>query len=119
MRRSASLFVAIVMGCIAVRGQPTKAGPQPQNFHLKTTVKDANGAVIPEVKITLQSKHLHKVVTTNNVGLCEIDLPRGIYAITADHVGFKRYRGFIRPNATDRLMIDITMQVIDPKVVFD
>jgi hypothetical protein len=78
--------------CTALIAQGTPVTPQSQTFHLKGTISAPNGAVIPGVKITFQSKRLNKTVFTNDVGLYEADLPLGNYSMTPEIFGFRIYR---------------------------
>jgi Carboxypeptidase regulatory-like domain len=86
-----SLFLAPLF-CSIVSGQSTTPATQVQTFHIRGTLTDPLGAVIPGVEVTLQSEQLSKVLTTNDVGAYEADLPFGAYIMSAQRLGFRQYR---------------------------
>jgi hypothetical protein len=86
-----NLFLALVF-CSVVSGQSSTPATQVRTFHIRGTLTDPLGAVIPGVEVTLQSEQLNKVLTTNDVGAYEADLPLGAYTMSAQRLGFRRYR---------------------------
>jgi Carboxypeptidase regulatory-like domain len=78
-------------------------------------VKEATGAVMPRaaVKITNTGTGITRDITTDDNGRYVAEsLPIGVYDITAEMTGFKRFthKG-IKLNVADRLSIDIVMEV--------
>jgi hypothetical protein len=85
---------------------------QPQTFHIRGTITDSIEAVIPRVKVTFQSEQLRKTVTTNDVGVYEVDLPIGDYTMTAQTAGFRSYRRpLFRVRAPADLVFDVRLRL--------
>jgi hypothetical protein len=67
------------------------AGAQTNSATLSGTVMDTQGAVVPDVAITISSKStgLKRQTTTNSEGLFTLPLlPPGIYSLQAQREGF-------------------------------
>lgn len=79
------------------------------------TVKEATGAVIPgaAVKITDTGTGITREITSDDNGRYVAEsLPVGVYDITAEMTGFKRFaHREIKLNVADRLSIDIVMEI--------
>ncbi len=79
------------------------------------TVKDATGAAIPGVKVTVHSQETNeeRTATTNAGGYYEFPLlPAGHYRLTAEAKGFEKVQGEVFDLATGtRPRIDLTLQV--------
>jgi hypothetical protein len=72
--------------------------------YLEGEVVDTRGAVVPGVSITVEAKNFKRTVPTDGEGKYRIELPPGKYRVTAEAVGFRRFRQ--------------KKVVIEPKVVF-
>ncbi len=77
-------------------------------------VKDPSGASIPNAKVTVRNQSgLQRQATTNETGLYQItNIPPGIYALSVEAAGFKRYES--NDNKLDpssNLAIDATLAV--------
>jgi len=67
---------------------------QSDNAQLSGFVKDANGAVLPGAKVVIknQDKEFGRSAVTSQEGYYVISsLPPGLYTISAEHSGFKRF----------------------------
>jgi hypothetical protein len=97
-------------------GQSASPPTQPRVCHVRGTIADPLGGVIPGVKVTFQSEPLTTTVTTNNVGVYEADLPPGEYTMTAQGPrGFRFYRRpLFRVTSPDRAVINATLMVGPP-----
>ena len=83
-----------------------------QTFHVRGTIMDQSGAVIPKAKVAFQNTQFDKTVTTNERGVYEVDLPFGEYTMTAQVVGFKPYRRpLFRVTQTETIAFDFTLPV--------
>ena len=80
-------------------------------------VKDATGAVLPGVKVVVKSetRDIQRSATTNNEGYWVVsNLPPGLYTISVEHTGFKRYQETnkkLDPNIASQ--VDVTLQAGD------
>src|SRR5262249_25637420 len=82
-RSFAVLWVLLTVTCIA--------GAQTNTATLSGTVLDSQGAVVPDVAITISSRAtgLKRQTTTNSEGLFTLPLlPPGIYSLQAQREGF-------------------------------
>jgi hypothetical protein len=84
---------------------------QPQTFHVKGTITDANGAVFPDPNVAFHSAGFDKTVAANNVGVYETDLPLGIYRVSADYRQMMRNynRPLLRAAAPTTLTLNVTL----------
>src|SRR5262249_44613235 len=83
VRSFAVLWVLLTVTCIA--------GAQTNTATLSGTVLDSQGAVVPDVAITISSRAtgLKRQTTTNSEGLFTLPLlPPGIYSLQAQREGF-------------------------------
>jgi Carboxypeptidase regulatory-like domain len=88
------------------------ATPAPQTFHVRGTITDQSGAVIPEAEVAFQNKQFDKTVTANERGVYEADLPFGNYTMTAQRLGFRPYRRPVfRVTSTETIVFDFTLPV--------
>jgi len=108
MVRATSVSLSVLLlGAIAL-GQA--ASPVSQTFHVRGTITDTSGAVIPRAKVAFQSKHFDKNVSTNGLGVYEADLPFGVYTMTAEALGFRPYRRpLFRVTSTATIAFDFTL----------
>jgi hypothetical protein len=102
-----SLAILLLLSCSVCYAQDTGA--------IVGTVKEATGAVIPKaaVKITNLGTGITREVTSDDNGRYVAEsLPIGVYDITAEITGFKRFaHKAIKLNVADRLSIEIVMEV--------
>jgi len=98
---------ALVMTCLAPA----------QEFRATMTgrVMDAQGAVVPGVKVVLtqvQIRANHETVSGGDGGYTVPFLPPGAYRLTAEAPGFKRFvRDGLHVSTGDRIALDITLEV--------
>jgi hypothetical protein len=92
MPPAVTTMLLVLLLCVTFFGQAPMSVPQAQTFHIKGTITDPLGAMIPGVKVTFRSEHTSNSVTTNDVGVYEADLPLGIYTMTAQKFGLRLYR---------------------------
>lgn len=112
MRSACAFALLFLLFSSALFGQSSNPTTHAQTFHITGTTKDALGGVIPETKVTFDSNHVCTVVTTNNLGVYEADLPVGLYTMTAQHAGFRLYRRpLFRVASPARLTLHITLPV--------
>ena len=78
-------------------------------------VKDASGASVPNVKLTIRNidTNLVRTVTTGDDGSYRVpELPVGHYQVTAEHSGFKtETRSGITLEVTDQAVINFALEV--------
>ena len=102
----------MVLPVCVLSGQSSEPVTQPRTFHIRGTVTDPIGAVVPNVKITFQSGQLTQTLVTNDAGRYEADLPIGNYTMAAQTKGFKTYhRPFFRVSAPSNLTFDVRLQL--------
>src|SRR5262245_30624147 len=96
-------------------GLSTLAGAQTNSATLGGTVVDANGAVVPQVVISLSSQAtgLKRQTTTNNEGIFTFPvLPPGVYSLMAEREGFSAAKiENIELAVAAQVTQDITLQV--------
>jgi|SRR5690242_19139653 len=77
-------FASVLLACAVVCGQTALPSNRVQTFHVHGTVRDAyKGAPLPGVKVTFRSEGIGRTVNTNQRGMYEVDLPVGVYSMTA------------------------------------
>ena len=56
VRSTATIMLVGFLVCSTLFGQSAAPATQPQTFHVKGTITDPDGAVIPGVKVTFQGQ---------------------------------------------------------------
>jgi hypothetical protein len=97
--------------CESLFGQDAAPAPQPQTFHVRGTITDPSGAVIPGAKVKFQKEHVKTTVLTSGAGVYEADLPLGDYTMAAEVAGFRPFR---RPLFRVGERINLTFNVVLP-----
>jgi hypothetical protein len=101
--------------CATAFGQAAVPAPQPQTFHVRGTITDPTGALIPRINVTFQGEQLTKTVTTNEVGVYEADLPLGVYSMTTQGRGFVSYRRpLFRVTSPTTAVLNATLSIGNP-----
>ncbi len=111
----------VVTGMLAglVLGRAAAAGAQAQatNGNIEGTVRDATGAVLPGVTVTVTNldSGAARVVVTNERGFYRAPLlPLGAYRVTAELQGFKRFeQAGVTLAAGQTAVVDVTLEVGD------
>lgn len=95
--------------CVNLFGQAPAV--QVRTFHVRGTVRDSMGAPIRETraKVTFRNAELSQILSTNDRGHYETDLPLGVYTMNVDALQFRSYR---RPEFRVMKPIDITINVV-------
>ncbi|MGB9072371.1 MAG: carboxypeptidase-like regulatory domain-containing protein [Terriglobales bacterium] len=110
MPSATSVLLAVVFLFGTAFGQA--AVPASETFHVRGTITDQSGAVIPRAKVAFQNKQFDKTVTTSERGVYETDLPFGNYTMTAEVLGFRPYRRpLFRVTSAETITFDFTLPV--------
>jgi len=114
MRLAFATSLMIFLLCAALSGQATPAA-QVRTFHVRGTVRDSTRAPIREARaqVTFRSAKLSQIVSTNDLGTYETDLPLGIYTMNVEALQFRSYR---RPEFRVVKPINITINVVLARV---
>ena len=113
MTRSIKAFAtAACCGCLLAGGAQA-VGAQTTG-ELAGIVRDATGAVVPGVTVTLNGKTLSTPVAieTDRQGRFAVSLPPGLYQVTADVAGFEAWRRDVIVD-TSGTTLDVTLQMSD------
>jgi hypothetical protein len=84
MKQIKHILIFLVIVVVAVASAQVRFGK------IKGTVIDHGGGTMPGTKITFQSGKIKHDLETNDDGEFEIDLPVGIYRVTAKADGYKK-----------------------------
>jgi Carboxypeptidase regulatory-like domain len=104
--------LVILLLCESLFGQASNSVTRTQTFHVKGTITDPSGAVIPRARVGFQSKQLVGALPTNDAGVYETELPLGDYTLTVQSPGFRPYRRpLFRVTAPASLTFDVTRTV--------
>jgi hypothetical protein len=107
---AATLFF-VVLGAFSF-GRASAPTSQTQMFHVRGTVTDPIGAVIPNGKLTFQSGQSIRTLITNNLGAYDADLPPGAYTMKVQVNGFRTYyRPLFRVTSPTAVTFDVSLQV--------
>ena len=93
-QRPLQTIPAMILAIVMIVVIPVRLWAQSDNAQISGFVKDSSGAVIPRVKVTVksQAKSIERSVLTNNQGYYVVpDLAPDVYAVIAEHTGFKRF----------------------------
>ena len=113
-RRSEKLLVVLVVSLVTIFGTGLYA--QENVGHIRGTVSDATGAVIPEVTMTLKHEATGVVreVATNSAGAYVfVRLPLGEYTVRTRAEGFKSGERLLRIISSVTQTADFTLEIGD------
>ena len=86
--------------------------PLRETFHVRGTITDPSGAIVPKAKVEFRDKRFDKTVVTNERGVYETELPFGEYTMTAQSMGFRPYRRLLfRVTSTETVVFDFTLPI--------
>ncbi len=79
----------MLLVCPVLLAQSAKLATQVPTFHVRGTIKDSAGGAVREatVRVTFQGEKLSLTVPTNEAGIYNVDLPLGVYTMTANGSG--------------------------------
>jgi hypothetical protein len=105
--RIAAMLLLMVCGSLTIQGQT--------NFgRISGSVKDSNGAAIPNANVTITNlaTNLVRTATTDDEGFyTATNLPVGSYSVAAERAGFKHAtQSGIAVTADARLTVDVTLE---------
>src|ERR1700678_125579 len=96
--------------CPIFQAQTAEPATQIMTFHISGTIRNYAGAAVRDVKVraTFQNGKLSQTVTMDEAGGYETDLPLGVYTMTAQGSGFRRYR---RPQFRVMSQVNVTLNL--------
>ena len=104
------LFAALLLAALACAG----AAAQTTAGRISGTVRDANGAVVPNVTVTVTNEQTNLVrnVTTDDGGFYVVtNLPVGTYSVSVEQTGFKKaLKTQNKLGADDRITVDVVLE---------
>jgi len=110
-------MLSVALGAMAVFALLSGVALAQSNGTVKGIVKDASGAILPGVSVTLTNKGTQRVQTalTTEVGSYVFPtLPPGTYSVTFDLQGFKKFvRDNVTVNVTETVNVDANLVVGD------
>ena len=112
--RSEKLLVVLVVSLVTIFGTGLYA--QENVGHIRGTVSDATGAVIPDVTVTLahEATGVVREVATNSAGAYAfIRLPLGEYSVRTRAEGFKSGERLLRIVSSVTQTVDFTLEIGD------
>lgn len=106
-------FIAVAIGLL-LSGSPT-ASAQSIFANLSGTVMDANGAVVPRARVSVESvasQVIRHYVTNGSGFFSATELPTGTYNVAVEAKGFERWNGSgISLNSGDDKTINVSLKV--------
>lgn len=113
--RSNATRLFLFLAVCTVLGLGTEAAAQQATAQLTGTVKDATGAVVPGVKVTLKNANTNvsRTTTSNRDGDYLFTLVSiGSYELTAEHTGFSKFlQKGITLDVNQNGRLDVTLRV--------
>jgi hypothetical protein len=101
MHKTRQLTIAIAMALLMTtlsHGQGALASGHLESFHVRGTITDQMRAVVPGTTVLFRSDDVSRVVSVNNSGFYETDLPFGTYSMTAQAPPrYRLYGEYSRP----------------------
>jgi hypothetical protein len=116
--RIVSIGLGLLLLCLSIWGQTNQASNQFRKHHVRGTVRDPIGGVIPGTEVVFHSAEITKRILANNVGFYDAELPSGLYTMTAQASAevnpsyrlFEKYRRpLFRVGSSDPVLLDITL----------
>ncbi len=112
MMKSLTLLV-IPLVCSALLGQSAAPARQPQTFHVKGQIKSSSGYDVDGARISFENDKTRKIVSSDNKGFYEAELPVGDYTMTVNSPVFMAcHRPFFRVSSPMRLTFDFTLHPV-------
>jgi hypothetical protein len=108
-----SILLAALLTCTTLFGQSASSLTPAQTFHVQGTVRGYRDQSVSGIKVTFQSNSIIKTVSSDKEGFYEIDLPTGLYTMTAELPG-RDYLEYRRPlfqvSSSTILTFNITLE---------
>ncbi|HVN79312.1 MAG TPA: TonB-dependent receptor [Terriglobia bacterium] len=85
-------------------------------------IRDSSGAVVPNVKVTLQNQDTNQTrnTTSTETGLYVFpSVPAGNYLITVEHSGFKKFEGKLVLRVGQEAVVDVNLVVATESVTVE
>lgn len=113
------VLLVLVPALFPISGQGRSAGRAHNLRASKLTgiVLDENDSRIVGATVRIENEHLYRVVRSSDEGAFEIELPAGVYRLTVEMDGFKRFVLSplrLRPGA--RGSVNIRMKIEPPQM---
>jgi hypothetical protein len=104
-------FFGILLVCPMLLAQSATPATQVRTFHVRGTIKDSTGGAVRDTKVnvTFQNDKLSVTVPTNESGIYEVDLPFGVYTMSANGSYGALFRPYRRPEFRVMSPINITL----------
>jgi Carboxypeptidase regulatory-like domain len=117
LRISSLVLLALVPTILILAGQrrPVPRAGNSQVGKINGTVLDKNEARIAGATIEIENAKFSRVLHSNDEGYFEVELPAGMYRMTVEMAGFKRFvLSPFRVKARARELVSIHMEAQPP-----
>jgi hypothetical protein len=99
-KHSASL--AVLLFCTSVLGQSATSAAHLPTVHVFGTVGRTNDSIVPGTEVTFRSNQVTRTTLSDGKGFYQVDLPLGLYTITAHPLesvrpGYRYLQKYSRP----------------------
>jgi len=114
LRITSIVFLSLVLNVLNVYGK-AKPGqtPEPaQTSRIVGVVLDKNDARIVDASVKIENKDYRRQLRSDDEGRFEVELPSGIYQITVQRQGFRKFQlPSFRANAGVQELVNIHMEL--------
>src|SRR5258705_6023983 len=93
--RSAS--IAVLLLCTSLLGQSPASPDRPRTVRVQGLIESTNDSVVPRTEVAFYGEQVNRTVVSDDKGFYQVDLPVGLYTMTAVRPSYSSLQKYSRP----------------------
>lgn len=89
--------IAALLLCTSLLGQSPASPDRPRTVRVQGLIESTNDSVVPGTEVAFHSEQVSRAVVSDDKGFYQIDLPVGLYTMTAVRPGYSSLQTYSRP----------------------
>ena len=89
--------IAVLLLCTSLLGQSPASPDRPRTVRVQGLIQSTNDSVVPGTEVVFHGEQVSRTVISDDKGFYQIDLPAGLYTMTAVRLGYSSLQKYSRP----------------------
>lgn len=89
--------IAVLLLCASLLGQSPASPDRPRIVRIQGLIESTNDSVVPETEVAFHGEQVSRTVVSDEKGFYQVDLPVGLYTMTAVRHGYSSLQRYSRP----------------------